>query len=110
MFDIGLSGLFTGPVGAFENVKDENLKRAGEVIAVSFGFNQYITFFYCLGVSVSKKRIIGFLGYPFIMMAMSAVRMLMSQDQEKVICLAIPSKIIQNNLLNEIYIDERKLK
>lgn len=111
MFDFGLGGLFTGPIEAVNKVADEKLKQSVEKVAISFGYSQYITFTYCLGVALEKKRLIGFLSPVFKMMAMSAWKLIYEQDQQKFIITSIPQEMIQNKELQDaIWFGELKLK
>jgi hypothetical protein len=106
-------GLFDipDPVNYINEVKDEKLKLAAVTLAQSAGYSQYITFLYELGKQLDGKRFVGILARPFQMMAASAYKLLVLEDQEKIFFTSVPSALVEDKaLLDAIHFEKEKNK
>ncbi len=109
MFGIHLGGLFTGPVSAFESVKDEDLKRAAITMAVSIAYSQYITFLFMLGLALEKRKLLRWLAPIPKTMAASVFQMQQLQDNEKLFYFGVPRSLVDDSqLLDSIYYEKIK--
>ena len=102
---------FPDPVAWFEEVKDENEKRALIGLSTSLAYSQYITFFYELGKSLEGKRFVGLLSPAFIKMAAATYKMLLLQDSQKLIYTAVPAELAGDvKLLDTIHYEKEQHK
>ena len=95
MFGIDIGGIFTGPVKAVQLVTDEKLKLAVERTAISFGYSQYITFFWSLAQEIKGRRLLGIFSAAFQNMACSSYTMLVMPGINKEIDLAVPKDMVE---------------
>jgi len=106
-------GLFDipDPVNYVNEVKDERLKQAAVTLAQSAGYSQYITFLYELGKQLEGKRVVGILARPFQMMAASAYKLLVLEDQQKIFFRSVPLALVKDQtLLDSIHYEKEKNK
>jgi hypothetical protein len=68
-----------------------------------------ITFLYSFGEALSKRKFIGWAGYPFMLCAAAAYILLLRQHRMKLIDLATPKALVNNaELQDQIHWDESK--
>lgn len=89
------------PVSMIETIKDENLKRHLETVGVNFVWSQYITALYSASKSLEGKFILGILSPIFRSMAASAYVMLMDEQIQKAVFLAVPKDLVTDTTLLE---------
>ena len=106
-------GLFDipDPVNYVNEVKDERLKLAAVTKAQSAGYSQYITFLYELGKQLEGKRFVGLLARPFQMMAASAYKLVVLDDQDKIFFTSVPLALTKDQaLLDSIHFEKETNK
>jgi len=91
--------------------RDDSLKQQIAKVVVSAAYSEYITFLYEMGAALVGKRWIGWLAPVFKRMAASQYKLLLYQDVQKVLVLAVPLGLAQDAaLLDSIYFVEQKQK
>lgn len=89
------------PVSMVETIKDENLKRHLETVGVNLAWSQYITALYSASKSLEGKFVVGLLSPIFRSMAASAYVMLMDEQTQKAMSLAVPKDLVTDTTLLE---------
>src|SRR5690348_10390650 len=103
MFDL------PSPDKIITGIADDRQKRAVIGNSVGLVYSVWITFLYSFGDVLSQRRMIGWLGYPFMLCAAVMFKMLLLQHRMKLIDLAVPEKLSKNKpLLDSVYWVEEK--
>jgi hypothetical protein len=87
------------PVSMVETIKDENLKRHLETVGVNLAWSQYITALYSAADSFKGKFIVGLLSPVLRSLAASAYILLMDQQTQKAVNLAVPKTLVSDKTL-----------
>jgi hypothetical protein len=106
-------GLFDvpNPVGYYEQIRDEDLKREMIALSTSIVYSQYITFLYETGIAIEGKWLAGVFSQALIKMAASMFKMLMLQDSQKLVYTGVPIELVEDaKLLDSIHYEKEQNK